>query len=66
MNLQGGQVHAGKSLAFPPAGAGTGAVEGGEARPPARFLQVVLVKADILISSNFQGKGERSFDGEAT
>lgn len=57
-------MHAGKSLVFPPAGAG--GMAPGEACPPARCLQALLAKADILISSNFQGKGERSFDGEAT
>lgn len=45
---------------------GAGALERGEARPPTHFLQVVRAKADILISSHFQGEGERSFDGEAT
>ena len=39
--------------------------EVGEACPPSRFLQALLAKADTLISSNFQGEEERSFDEEA-
>lgn len=45
---------------------GTGAGEVGEACPPSCFLQALLAKDDISVSSNFQGKEERSFGGEAT
>lgn len=66
MNLQESQVHAGKSLTSPPKGVSSVAVEVGEVCPPSRFLQALLTKADTSISSNLQGKEERSFDGEAT